>query len=80
MLEIYKFGIMLERLEFDPHTYVVTFDPPGVAKTATAKPVVIYWRVFSARLHGPLMFTRRAAFFSWLKNWLTDFVSIKLRR
>jgi len=71
---------MLERIELDPHTYVVTFDPPGVAKTATARPVEIYWRVFSARLHGPLMFTRRSAFFAWLKNWLSDFVHTKRSR
>lgn len=67
MTTCYKFGIMLERIEDESPDLL---DCPNLS----------YWRVFSARCHGPLMFTRRAAFFAWLKNWLSDFVRTKLNR
>lgn len=31
------------------------------------------WRVYSARIHGPMCATRRDAFWQWFKNWLTTF-------
>lgn len=66
----YIFGIMLERIE----------DAEGWGQIFVRGewvPVKAYYRVFSARLHGPLMFTRRSAFFAWLKNWFNSFVRTK---
>lgn len=72
MKERYIFGIMLERLD----------DKEGHGQIFVKGkwvPVMVFWRVFSARLHGPLMLTPASAFFAWLKNWITDCVRTKRR-
>lgn len=71
MRQIYKFGVMLERID---GWWKYEFAPSEFDQN---RPM---WRVFSARLHGPVMFTRRSAFFAWLKHWLIDFVRTNRRR
>lgn len=74
MRECYKFGIMLERIDIEPGLAYVK-NP----RCEEWQAVDCYWRVFSGRLHGPLMFTPTSAFFAWLKNWITDCVRTKRR-
>lgn len=75
MKERYIFGVMLERMDIEPGLAYVK-NP----RREEWQAIDHYWRVFSARIHGPPMFTRRSAFFAWLKNWITDYVRTKWRR
>lgn len=76
----YKFGIMLERIDVWPAPVETKFvndytRGASLALSNAAIPIAKtpppMWRVFSARIHGPVMFTRRSAFWHWLKNWFT---------